>query len=102
MRRRRHCRCLFLAECSGRRQRGNLFVSVTHISLPSGKPNQCARAGTGAIAGDKGGHTSFTNVISDLQSGSYVAAIAHESDNHLLVGTAGPYWVDLISLLFED
>src|SRR5262249_24094396 len=75
--------------------------SITDVSWPSGKPNQCARAGTRAIAGDEGGHTPFAYLIADLQSGLHVAAIADERHNHLLIGMVDHDWIDLIRLFFE-
>jgi hypothetical protein len=74
---------------------------ITDVSWPSGNPNQCARADTPAIAGDEGGHTPFAYLIGDLQCGLGAAAIADERHNHLLVGMAGPDWIDLIRLFFE-
>jgi hypothetical protein len=74
---------------------------IADVSWPSGKPNQCARAGTRAIAGDEGGHTPFVYPIADLQSGLRMAAIADERHNYLLIGMAGPDWIDLIRLFFE-
>ena len=75
--------------------------SITNGSWRSGEPDECARAGTCAIARDEGGHTPFAYPIADLQGGIYAAAIAHERDNHLLLGMAEPDWIDLIRLLFE-
>src|SRR5262249_6723227 len=75
--------------------------SITNGSWHSGEPNECARAGTRAITRDEGGHTSFAYPIADLQGGVCAAAIAHERDNHLLVGMASPDGIDLIRLLFE-
>src|SRR5262249_54788928 len=74
---------------------------IADVSWPSGKPNQCARTGTRAIARDEGGHTPFAYPIADQKSALRVAAIADERDNQLLVGMAGPDWIDLIRLLFE-
>jgi hypothetical protein len=75
--------------------------SITHGAWPSGKPNECARAGTGTVARDEGGHTSFAYLIGDLPGGLHAAAIADERDNHLLVGMTGADWIDLIRLLLE-
>jgi hypothetical protein len=72
--------------------------SMTNGSQRSGDPNECTRAGTRAIARDKGQHTSFAYPLADLHGGTYSAAIAHERDNHEFLGIADP---DLIRLLFE-
>jgi hypothetical protein len=76
--------------------------SITNGSWHSGEPDECARAGTRAITRDEGRHTSFAYPIADLQGGFCAAAIAHERDNHLLLGMAGLDWIDLIRLLFES
>jgi len=47
--------------------------SITNGSWPSGEPNECACAGTGAIARDEGGHTPFAYLLTDLQGGTYAA-----------------------------
>jgi hypothetical protein len=75
--------------------------SVPNGSWHPGEPDECARAGTRAIARDEGGHTAFAYPIADLQSGSCFAAIADERNNDLLLGMAGPDWIDLIRLLCE-
>jgi hypothetical protein len=74
--------------------------SVPNGSWKSGGPNQCARAGTRAITGDEGDHTSLEYQLPDLHGGTYEAAMAHERDDHLFSG--GPDWVDLVRLLFES
>ena len=46
-------------------------------------------------------NTSFAYPLADLHGGKHEAAIAHERDNHLFLGMAGPGWIDLIRLLLE-
>ena len=75
--------------------------SITNGSWRSGEPDECASAGTGSTARDEGGHTPFAYPIADLQGGTCATAIAHERDNHLLLGMTEPDWIDLIRLLFE-